>query len=294
MHTARRSGRARRRLRRTAAVVIVATTVCGASDSRAQVTVPASRTPQNAEVIAGYGGHVTWVDTVAAADGRNVKVVLDRIGTTTRVLPIAAMNSLDVGPGPEGQAVAVYDRCQPRCRLWRFDYATNRETRIRPSVGGLRFPTVWGHQLALLRGGTVYVAAADGKRARPVARIDDADTIELGPGVLAFTLFDAGGEGNGTMTLGIYGLRSRRLDVVRERTAGESTSAVFVNLAFARTRLLWSEVTRNGCSVGPPAFKAYMLRRQTVRSLARSAAPLFLRGAARSAPPPVPASDDCP
>lgn len=79
---------------------------------------------------------------------------------------------LDVGPGPDGEAVAVYPRCSgdAACDLFLYDFATARERRLKGlSTKGASevLPSVWRSRIAFARrtgaGSQLLLARLDGR-----------------------------------------------------------------------------------------------------------------------------------
>jgi hypothetical protein len=257
---------------------------------------PARLPPTGASEIAQHGGHLTWQDTLTAADGRKVPVVLDRAGGRTVALPLAPVRDLDIGPGPDGSPTAVYVRCAPSCDIWRYDYARRSEQRVRSiSAPGLseHLPTIWGRRIAFERRGSVIVADLGANRSRTVARRVFPDDIELGAKHVAYVgLFDRG-EGNGTVELRLRGLESRREQLLGDGVIGEGSSTGFGGLTFQGGTLFWQVRRRSGCRVSAPLYGRYDIRRGGgARPAQPAAAPQAVRSRAL-VPPGTPESESC-
>lgn len=84
---------------------------------------------------------------------------------------------LDVGPGPDGEPVAVYPRCDDdaECDLYLYDFARRRERKLRrlsTPEASESLPSVWRSRIAFSRRAagvsTMYVSRLDGRGSRPL------------------------------------------------------------------------------------------------------------------------------
>ena len=127
--------------------------------------------------VSAHAGRVVWSDYDAAT---NAYYLTQRSGGLTSRVPIRPRSvpfDVDLGPDANGETVAAYSRCardpkrrDPRignaiaqmpgwasgrgCDLYRFDFATGRETRIATanSPGASEFlPTIWKATVAFAR-----------------------------------------------------------------------------------------------------------------------------------------------
>jgi hypothetical protein len=128
--------------------------------------------PHAVTPVAAYGGRLAW-SRLDRATGRYRLVT--RAGGVTREVPVAPRGvpfDVDLGPDERGRVVAAYSRCDreppaggafvefPKwadgrgCRLYRFDFATGRETPIAAAnaPGASQFlPSIWRARVAFAR-----------------------------------------------------------------------------------------------------------------------------------------------
>ena len=120
--------------------------------------------------ISGYGRALAW-STFDAADKRfRLMAMVDGKTVAVRVRPREVPFDVDLGPDAHGDLVAVYSRCRsednpsvgdPRaqfvpsvatgCVLWRYDFASKRETRLRGVArrGSSEYlPAIWKDTVA--------------------------------------------------------------------------------------------------------------------------------------------------
>jgi hypothetical protein len=120
--------------------------------------------------VNGFGGRLVWSRYDAR---RKVYRLAELVGGRARLLPIASRSvsfDVDLGPGPQGDVVAVYSRCATEtelggggpsgpfamyraglgCRIYQYSFATRKERRLRVAVGraSLFLPTVWRDRIA--------------------------------------------------------------------------------------------------------------------------------------------------
>jgi hypothetical protein len=127
--------------------------------------------------VSAHAGRVAWSSFDSA---RGVYVLMTRVGGVSSAVPIRPRSvpfDVDLGPDVNGDTIAAYSRCSrepPRrdpaignvftqlpdwrrgrgCDLYKFDFATGRETRIATanSLGGSEFlPSVWEGRVAFSR-----------------------------------------------------------------------------------------------------------------------------------------------
>lgn len=218
--------------------------------------------------VASYGQDLVWVD--------GEQVMHRRAGVVRTLKLRAGVTDLDMGPGPGGHATAVYVRCTPSCDLYAFDLVAGRETRLRLSAQGMteRQPTIWGANVAFVRGNRVRLGPLGAGRSRAVVR-RQAIELELGPAVLAYTdIFDTG-VGNGEHLLRVRGLTTG----ARERTIdrgviGEGCETAVGALAIERGTLFYRRAQQCGCASPTVRSRAFDLRRA---SAVRAPGPLAQR-----------------
>lgn len=134
--------------------------------------------------VDAYGDAVVWSERDAAAEGSGPDVVapyflmalVDGEVRRLAVAPRSVPFDVDVGPGEDGRAVAVYSRCEREaspadpgfvyslpypaytrgdgCDIYRFDFATGRERKVAgPSTDQASevLPSIWRDQIAFAR-----------------------------------------------------------------------------------------------------------------------------------------------
>jgi hypothetical protein len=154
------------------------TLVAAASVAAALLAVPAVAAAQEAPIatvdrvtpVAAFEGRVLW--SVRSGDGSRWSLATRSPDGVTSVVPVAPRRvpfDADLGPGPDGNVVAVYSRCATDptagsggvlyglgrgCDLHLFDFATGRERRLaNASASGASefWPTVWRDTIAFAR-----------------------------------------------------------------------------------------------------------------------------------------------
>lgn len=131
-----------------------------------------ARDVPGAQAVSAYGGTAAWSELDRS--GERYVLTTWRAGKTrrVRVAPNDRPFDVDLGPGPNGETVAVYSRCtrpdafiDPRfdapnwtvsrgCRIYEADLRTGRERRLRSThvAGGSEYlPTVWRRNIAFAR-----------------------------------------------------------------------------------------------------------------------------------------------
>jgi len=150
-------------------VALVAAQPAAADQTIATVAAP---TP-----VSAYGGRVVWSAFDAAKSDYRLMTENAGVVAAVPVAPRRVPFDVDVGPDPNGHTIAAYSRCRrdpPRrdpaignaiaqmpdwsrgrgCDLYRFDFTTNRETKIASanSAGASEFlPSVWRTRVAFAR-----------------------------------------------------------------------------------------------------------------------------------------------
>ncbi len=278
-------------------VILVLSTVFGATAAAEDITVSPDLAPALPEQIAQHGDHLVWTATLEdPAGGPSVDVVLDRSAGRTTVLPIAAgLTDLDLGPGPGGAGtIAVYSRCAGgSCDVYAFDFAAGAE---RPVPGASsaavseQRPTTWGGRLAFLRGTDVVLGSLAGGAPRRVDR-GGVSELELGPAHLAEAYSARLPRGRTRTQLAVLALSGGRARVVQDLPTTRRTQVVAGALTFSGATLTWFTGTRAGCAAPTYRYFTYAPRTRRTRRLAVRAAPLGVR-LAPAAFGPLPAA--CP
>ena len=141
----------------------------GAAEASTPVPLPVSTyaTETRPTPIDTFRGHAVWSHLDAARRFRLVHRFAGRIET----LPIRSRGVVfdaDLGPDARNRVALVYSRCAGledarfrsgfsnyrRCDLYRYDFATRRETRLRTlstPTSSERFPSLWHGRIAFLR-----------------------------------------------------------------------------------------------------------------------------------------------
>jgi hypothetical protein len=103
--------------------------------------------------IESFGEVQVWSD-YDAADER-WQLVVDSDGLISTPPIPAATNTIeaDVGPGPTGSPLLVYEVCQSGCHLV-VSGVDGSDPRVVSGSDGARDPTIWGDRLAWVRGAT--------------------------------------------------------------------------------------------------------------------------------------------
>jgi hypothetical protein len=137
----------------------------GAGSVRAEEVVGDSVTRPR---ISAYLGSAAWSSYDRST--RRFHLSAYHAGATER-LPVRSFNGVvdvDLGPGPDGQLVAVYSRCRGAgsrelvgdgglrtgCDLYRYSFRTRRERKIRAfssKASSELLPSVWGMRIAFAR-----------------------------------------------------------------------------------------------------------------------------------------------
>ena len=134
------------RSRVTGTLAFCAALLGTASVARADVTVA---TVANPTPVSFFAGRLVWSEFDPA---RNGYVLMTQAGGTTSVVPVRPRGvpfDADLGPDEHGDTVAVYSRCgqEPAgrgipqwrtgrgCDIFKFTFATGRETRISSANG---------------------------------------------------------------------------------------------------------------------------------------------------------------
>lgn len=111
--------------------------------------------------ISAHAGTLVWSSYDASARAFRLKLYANGRVETLPVRPRGEPFDVDLGPGPDGETVAVYSRCrreeayaQEGCDLFLYDLATRRETKIaRASTrrASELEPAIWEDRLAFVR-----------------------------------------------------------------------------------------------------------------------------------------------
>lgn len=137
----------------------------GADTGRADVTVATVGKPTP---VSFYGGRLAWSAFDPAHNGYVLMTHAGGITSPVAVRPRGVPFDVDLGPDEQGDTVAVYSRCgqEPSgrgipqwrtgrgCDIFKFTFATGRETRI-ASANGARssefLPSIWDTRVAFAR-----------------------------------------------------------------------------------------------------------------------------------------------
>ena len=140
----------------------------GAGAALADVTVA---TVANPTPVSFYAGRLAWSAFDPAHNGYVLMTHAGGITSPVAVRPRGVPFDVDLGPDEQGDTVAVYSRCgqEPKstgrtgipswrtgrgCDIFKFTFATGRETRI-ASANGARssefLPSIWDTRLAFAR-----------------------------------------------------------------------------------------------------------------------------------------------
>jgi hypothetical protein len=123
--------------------------------------------------ISAYGGRLVWSTYDAALGSYRLTA---RVGGVIRHPPVPPRTvpfDVDLGPGPQGETVAVYSRCarEPAepglgpggtdynlgtdCDVYAYDFGTDREAKLSSAVNSSAaseyLPTIWGRRVAFVR-----------------------------------------------------------------------------------------------------------------------------------------------
>ena len=175
-----------------------------------------------------YGGYVIWSSLDPATDRYSLRVLagerLETLPVPTRPVPF----DVDLGPGPEGEIVAVYSRCRRDlergpavfsrpvrgvgCRLFTYSFATRAERKLpRARNHASEFsPAVWKDRL-------VFFSQSGGIRSRISLRTRSLD------GPAAGKRLQAGSRGPSAGPVDID-LRGRRIAFTWQGVDGEPAS----------------------------------------------------------------------
>ena len=179
---------------------------------------------------------LTWYRSWAAYsvyDGSRYRLtLLSDEGATLQpaVKPRSVPFDADLGPGPSGALAAVYSRCrvEPRpdragrdCRVYRFDTATGRETRVRGTGAEAFLPAIDGSAIAFARHdprGTSLYVVRDGRATRLQEPMAGAPrSLDL-RGRRVAVVWDRGGRSR--VRLLVRGRRTRVLGTATSGSAG--------------------------------------------------------------------------
>lgn len=197
--------------------------------------------------VDAHAGTVAW--SAWDADAGTYRLVLHRAGVA-EVVPVAPSREpfdVDLGPGPDGETVAVYPRCERGgCDVALYDPASRRERRVAAAARrGVdeRQPSVWGERVAFVsqkRGVPRLRLArlAGGARPRPLpggaareARVED---LELARDRVAFVWTQAQPDGGeGTLTAVYSGRLGSPSHVVARAGTGAMSFARFSSPSYA-------------------------------------------------------------
>jgi hypothetical protein len=124
-----------------------------------------------------YGSRVAWTQGDYAENGRRLWTLEKGVATRVKVKPFT---SLDVTAGPQGQPVAVYNRCAgKRCTFFMYDFQARRESQMKGApAGGYANWRFWRDRFALIRNGRFVVVGLDGST-RDVGRAKSLTHAEL-------------------------------------------------------------------------------------------------------------------
>lgn len=149
---------------------IAAMVLPSAAAAQADTTIA---TPQNPSKVSTYGGVTAY--SVRGADGRWRLVYDTNTNGRAEAVPIPARTvpfDVDLGPGTEGQVLAVYSRCRREpemgrrsagptpvwatareCDLYRFDFRNQQEEVLEgPSTSHTEvLPTIWRDRVGFVR-----------------------------------------------------------------------------------------------------------------------------------------------
>jgi len=143
-------------------LVLCAALFGGGNSARADVTIA---TVANPTPVSFFAGRLAWnaFDPV-----RNGYVLMTHTAGATSPVPVQVRGvpfDVDLGPDEHGDTVAVYSRCGSEpdgtnwrtgrgCDIFRFSFATGRETRV-ASANGARssefLPSIWDTRIAFAR-----------------------------------------------------------------------------------------------------------------------------------------------
>jgi len=183
-------------------------------------------TEPTAGEVAAYGGKVVWTRGVDAGPHQEYRLV-ESSPAGPRDLPVASSLEpfqVDVGPGADGQPVAVYVRCTGgnRCDVYTYDLARGRETHVDGIAAAgcpATEPSIWRGKIVFIRqnlftAGCVsglYLRAANGKVTRllrePPALKGAVYQPHLRRGWVAFA---AAGDDSTTSEIQVMRIRDRR------------------------------------------------------------------------------------
>ena len=170
-------------------IAVLTFLLCAASAAPARADETLGQVADPTPVDA-WAGRMVWSERDPATGA--FRLMTRTSGAATRV-PVDERSrpfDVDLGPGPDGSAVAAYSRGG---RLYRYAFGSGRERRLR---GSGKLPSVWRKRVAFVRRGHLYVQRLAGGTAREV-RGGRGDYVALD-------------------------LRGRRLAFVRVRPHGEA------------------------------------------------------------------------
>jgi hypothetical protein len=153
--------------------------------------------------VSGFGGYLAWSRLDAERGRFELMAAHEGVVETLPVRPRATVFDVDLGPGPDGNTVAVYSRCREEvpyrgsggpaglpayetgkgCALFEYDFARRVERRLRglglPRGSSAYEPTVWRSRIAFA------FRRADRLTAPPEVRIGHVGgatrAVRLGP-----------------------------------------------------------------------------------------------------------------
>jgi hypothetical protein len=174
--------------------------------------------------VSAYGGRLIWnAFNLANQENRLMTRLGDGPVETVPIPPTPTPFEADLGPGPDGQIVAVYPRCEPGCDIFAFDFTTGREAKVpgassprfdefpatifkdriafaRRRTPGQRTPELilldGGRQRALPRGAERSCAGRGKRRTCVLAERVDAADLQLSDTRLAFVWTRTKGDGH--------------------------------------------------------------------------------------------------
>jgi hypothetical protein len=254
--------------------------------------------------VSAFAGRLAWSAYDPAS--RSYRLMTELAGTVSPV-PVATRNApfdVDLGPDKSGNTIAVYSRCRREpgrrdpaisnaitqlpdwssgrgCDLYRFDFATGREAKIRGAStrGASEFlPTVWKTRIAFARvyerrpgraGDRAYLyvrsQSAAGRSLRVPAGTRSTQKfcsgkplrcrLKLEPGPTALDLsgrrlafgWDSGGEEGpfSSAYLGTIGTRAARKTLISRESSGSVEGDEIVSPGITGGQVIWT-LTRFG------------------------------------------------
>jgi hypothetical protein len=161
-------------------VAVVLTTCCITQSASADVpiaTVVPSSAPvevlQKGTTISAYGGRLVWSTYDPAVSAYRLTARDGGVITYPSIAPRSVPFDVDLGPGSQGETLAVYSRCarEPAepglgpggtdynlgtdCDVYAYDFGTHREAKLSSAVNSSAaseyLPTIWGRRVAFVR-----------------------------------------------------------------------------------------------------------------------------------------------